>query len=125
MSRLKDLYNNEIVEAMVKKFGYANVMEVPKLNKIVINMGVGEAVEHSELIHIVPHMLQIRMENMGPILVHMDALNVLRIHVSANLGSFVNNQHALSSLPCFVSKNCAKETGTDDKIIIMLHRVSP
>lgn len=43
MSRLKDLYNNEIVDAMVKKFGYANVMEVPKLDKIVINMGVGEA----------------------------------------------------------------------------------
>ena len=41
MSRLKDLYNNEIVDAMVKKFGYANVMEVPKLDKIVINMGVG------------------------------------------------------------------------------------
>ena len=34
MSRLKDLYNNEIVDAMVKKFGYANVMEVPKLDKI-------------------------------------------------------------------------------------------
>ena len=43
MSRLKDLYNNEIVDAMTKKFGYANVMEVPKLDKIVINMGVGEA----------------------------------------------------------------------------------
>ena len=40
MSRLKDLYNNEIVDAMTKKFGYANVMEVPKLDKIVINMGV-------------------------------------------------------------------------------------
>ena len=46
MSRLKDLYNNEIVDAMTKKFGYANVMEVPKLDKIVINMGVGEAKEN-------------------------------------------------------------------------------
>ena len=43
MSRLKDLYNEQIVEAMSKKFGYKNVMEVPKLDKIVINMGVGEA----------------------------------------------------------------------------------
>ena len=42
MSRLKDLYNDTIVEAMTKKFGYKNVMEVPKLDKIVINMGVGE-----------------------------------------------------------------------------------
>ena len=43
MSRLKDLYNDEIVDALTKKFGYKNVMEVPKLDKIVINMGVGEA----------------------------------------------------------------------------------
>ena len=43
MSRLKDLYKGEIVDAMVKKFGYKNVMEVPKLDKIVVNMGVGEA----------------------------------------------------------------------------------
>ena len=44
MSRLKDLYNEQIVDAMTKKFGYKNVMEVPKLSKIVINMGVGESV---------------------------------------------------------------------------------
>ena len=40
MSRLKDLYSNEIKDAMVKKFGYKNVMQIPKLDKIVINMGV-------------------------------------------------------------------------------------
>ena len=50
MSRLKDLYNNEIVDAMTKKFGYANVMEVPKLDKIVINMGVGEAKENAKVL---------------------------------------------------------------------------
>ena len=66
-------------------------------------------------------MLQIRMENMGPILVHMDPLNVLRIHVSANLGTFVNNQHVLSGPLGFMSKNRAKESGADDKIIIMFH----
>ena len=43
MSRLKEKYQNEIVDAMMKKFGYKNIMEVPKLDKIVINMGVGEA----------------------------------------------------------------------------------
>ena len=46
MSRLKDFYNDEIVPAMTKKFGYKNVMQVPKLDKIVINMGVGEAKEN-------------------------------------------------------------------------------
>ena len=41
MSRLKDQYKNEIIDAMQKKFGYKNIMEVPKLDKIVINMGPG------------------------------------------------------------------------------------
>ncbi len=45
MARLKELYQKEIVPALVKKFGYKNPMEVPKLTKIVLNMGVGEAVE--------------------------------------------------------------------------------
>ena len=42
-SRMKDFYNNEVVPALVKKFNYSNIMEVPKLEKIVLNMGVGEA----------------------------------------------------------------------------------
>ena len=50
MSRLKDLYKNEIMDAMTKKFGYKNVMEVPKLEKIVVNMGVGEAKENAKLL---------------------------------------------------------------------------
>lgn len=50
MSRLKDLYKSEIVDAMVKKFGYKNIMEVPKLDKIVINMGVGEAKDNSKVL---------------------------------------------------------------------------
>ena len=48
MSRLKDQYQNEIIDAMTKKFGYKNIMEVPKLSKIVINMGVGEAKENAK-----------------------------------------------------------------------------
>lgn len=50
MSRLRDTYKNEIVDAMIKKFGYKNIMEVPKLDKIVINMGVGEAKENAKLL---------------------------------------------------------------------------
>ena len=49
-SRLKDLYNTEIREQMIKKFGYTNVMQVPKLDKIVVNMGVGEARENEKLL---------------------------------------------------------------------------
>lgn len=50
MSRLKDLYNDEIVESLTKKFGYKNVMQVPKLDKIVVNMGVGEAKENVKVL---------------------------------------------------------------------------
>ena len=50
MSRMKSLYKDEIVDAMIKKFGYKNVMEVPKLDKIVINMGVGEAKENAKIL---------------------------------------------------------------------------
>ena len=48
MSRLKEMYKDEIVDAMIKKFGYKNIMEVPKLDKIVINMGVGEAKDNAK-----------------------------------------------------------------------------
>ncbi len=50
MSRLKEMYKNEIVDAMIKKFGYKNVMEVPKLDKIVLNMGVGEAKDNAKVL---------------------------------------------------------------------------
>ena len=49
-ARLKEQYKTEIVEAMTKKFGYKNIMQVPKLDKIVINMGVGEAKENAKIL---------------------------------------------------------------------------
>ena len=54
MARLKEMYQNEIVDAMIKKFGYKNVMEVPKLDKIVINMGVGEAKDNAKVLDSAP-----------------------------------------------------------------------
>ncbi len=50
MARLKEKYKNEVVPAMMKKFGYKNVMQVPKLEKVVINMGLGEAIQNSKAI---------------------------------------------------------------------------
>ena len=50
MSRLKEQYQNEIVQAMTKKFGYKNPREVPKLFKIVVNMGVGEAKDNAKVL---------------------------------------------------------------------------
>ncbi|MCR2046654.1 50S ribosomal protein L5 [Acetatifactor muris] len=50
MARLKDVYRETIVDAMMKKFGYKNIMEVPKLDKIVVNMGIGEAKENPKVL---------------------------------------------------------------------------
>ncbi len=48
MSRLKEKFRDEIVKAMMQKFGYKNIMQVPKLEKVVINVGVGEAIQNSK-----------------------------------------------------------------------------
>ncbi|AOR22414.1 50S ribosomal protein L5 [Clostridium taeniosporum] len=50
MTRLQEKYEKEVIPAMVEKFGYKNVMEIPKLEKIVINMGVGEAKENQKVL---------------------------------------------------------------------------
>ena len=48
--RLQEKYTNEVIQAMTEKFGYKNIMEVPKLDKVVINMGVGEAKDNAKLL---------------------------------------------------------------------------
>lgn len=50
MARLKEKYKKEVVLALMKKFGYKNVMQVPKLEKIVVNVGVGEAIQNVKLL---------------------------------------------------------------------------
>ena len=59
MSRLKDIYNSEIVDAMMKKFEYKNVMQVPKIEKIVLNMGVGEAKDNAKALESAVNDMQI------------------------------------------------------------------
>ncbi|KAB3535484.1 50S ribosomal protein L5 [Alkaliphilus pronyensis] len=48
MARLREKYSNEVMPALMEKFAYKNVMEIPKLEKIVINMGIGEAKDNSK-----------------------------------------------------------------------------
>ncbi|HWS16000.1 MAG TPA: 50S ribosomal protein L5 [Candidatus Methylomirabilis sp.] len=50
MARLQDRYNKEIVPRLKEKFGYRNVMQVPRLTKVVVNMGLGEAIENVKVI---------------------------------------------------------------------------
>lgn len=50
MNRLREFYNTEIVDAMMKKFSYTNKMQVPKIEKVVLNMGLGEARENTKIL---------------------------------------------------------------------------
>jgi len=50
MARLKEIYHKEVVPAMVEKFGYKNPMQVPKLEKIIVNMGLGEAIQNVKIL---------------------------------------------------------------------------
>jgi large subunit ribosomal protein L5 len=49
MSRLRDRYQREVVPALAKEFGYTNVMAIPKIQKVVVNMGLGEATQNAKL----------------------------------------------------------------------------
>lgn len=50
MARLKEIYKKEVVPALIKQFGYKSAMEVPRVSKIVLNMGVGEAVSDKKIL---------------------------------------------------------------------------
>ena len=50
MSTLKDYYNSTVAPAMMKKFGYQNVMQIPKLDKVVVNVAAGEAKDNAKVI---------------------------------------------------------------------------
>ncbi len=59
MARLKEMYTKEVAPALMKKFGYKSVMQIPKLEKIVINVGCGEAKDNSKVIDAIVNDLQI------------------------------------------------------------------
>src|SRR5712691_7284981 len=52
MSRLKDKYRKEVMPALKKEFGYANVMAIPRITKVVINMGLGEATSNAKIVDV-------------------------------------------------------------------------
>ena len=59
MSRLKEKYINEVTSKLVEKFKYSNLMQVPKIEKVVINMGVGEAKDNSKVLESVVNDMQL------------------------------------------------------------------
>src|SRR4249919_570704 len=50
MNRLKDKYTKDVMPALTKEFGYTNVMAVPKITKVVVNMGLGEATSNAKVV---------------------------------------------------------------------------
>ena len=52
MSRLKERYDKEVIPALKKEFGYTNAMAVPKIEKVVVNMGLGEATQNAKIIEV-------------------------------------------------------------------------
>ena len=69
MNRLKEKYLNEIVPSLTSKYNYKSVMEVPKLEKVVINMGVGDATTNSKLLDAAVHDLEL-ISGQKPIITH-------------------------------------------------------
>lgn len=52
MSRLKDRYSKDVAPALKKEYGYKNVMAIPKIEKIVVNMGLGEATQNAKIVDV-------------------------------------------------------------------------
>ncbi len=73
---IKERYQQEVVPALVKEFSFKNVMQVPKLDKIVVNMGVGEAISN-------PKLMDAAMEDLGAITGQKPKLRRARISVAS------------------------------------------
>ncbi len=76
MARLREIYEKEVVPALRKEFGFDNVMEVPRMTKIVVNMGVGEAVQNGKLV-------DSAMDDLARITGQKPRLNRARVSVAA------------------------------------------
>ncbi len=76
MARLREVYEKEVIPALTKEFGFKNVMQVPRMEKIVVNMGVGEAVANAKLV-------DAAMSDLGLITGQKPRLNRARVSVAA------------------------------------------
>src|SRR5882762_6280472 len=80
MARLKEIYKKEVVPALVKQFGYKSTMQVPRLTKIVLNMGVGEAVADKKILeNAVGDMVTLRQDRMYEFLDRLVSIALPRV----------------------------------------------
>ncbi|NDL68124.1 50S ribosomal protein L5 [Anaerotalea alkaliphila] len=89
MSRLIETYNKEIKEAMMKKFEYKSIMEVPKIEKIIINMGVGEAKENQKVLDFAVGDLQIISGQKPLVLKAKKSVAAFKLREGMNIGAKV------------------------------------
>ncbi|MBQ8383562.1 MAG: 50S ribosomal protein L5 [Clostridia bacterium] len=76
MARMKELYTSEVAPALMKKFQYKSVMQIPKLNKVVINVGAGDAKENSKVIDtIISELTLITGQKAVPTFAHKSVAN--------------------------------------------------
>ena len=101
MSRLNDLYKGEIRKSLREKFGYTNEMEIPKLEKIVINIGVGEATENSKAVDAAASDLA-AITGQKPLICKAHRSQAVKkfIHPFAAKCYFAAKRHAFTNLPC-------------------------
>lgn len=89
MARLEELYKREIVPALMKKFEYTSIMQVPKIEKIVVNMGVGEAKENPKLLDSAVEELAIITGQKPVITKAKKAIAGFKIRAGMNIGTKV------------------------------------
>ena len=94
MPRLKEIYNKEVVPALTKQFGYKSVMEVPRIDKIVLNMGVGEAVADKKVLENAAADMQ-KISGQKPVITKArKAISVFKIREGYPIGCMVTLRQA-------------------------------
>ena len=71
MARLKEKYTAEVAPALMKQFGYKGVMQIPKIDKVVVNVGCGEARENAKVLGTVPGSLKVVVEGINMVTCHV------------------------------------------------------
>ena len=92
--------------------------QVVDFTVIIRDGAVGIPVERDKSVHEVPYLLVVRVENVGPVLVHMDPFHFLAVDIAAQMGALLDHQAGLACLPRLVGEGGAEEARTDDQIVI-------
>ncbi len=88
-ARLKEKYTSEIAPAMQREFGYRNPMQIPKLEKITINMGLGEAIQNSKLIDVAANELAVVAGQKPVVTKAKKSIAAFKLREGMNIGAMV------------------------------------